>query len=408
MRIALNGWFADRPHTGSGQYLRQLWQALAAPDVDPGEEYVLLLPGALPPDGAEHFPARPGFTVRSWPVPPGAGRGPLRQIWWEQRGLPAAARAVGADLLHSPYLAAPWRSPVPVVTTVHDMIPWVVPGYRPSWGVRAYLSLAAAGVRRSTWLLADSAASRRDVARCLPYPAGRITVVYLAVDPALGVPPAATEIAALRARLDLPGPYAFYIGGFDRRKNVPLLLEAWARAWPALAEAAATAGEPPPHLVIAGSVPAPGGLFPDVLRQARTLGLLADGAAAPVRFLGRVSEGDKRLLLAGARLFAFPSAYEGFGLDPLEAMAAGCPVVAGTGGSLREVVGDAGGSVADYTVECWAGALIHVWRDAGLRADLTARGRRRAAEFSPARLAAQTRAVYACALEAVHGTRAGA
>jgi glycosyltransferase involved in cell wall biosynthesis len=404
MKIAINGYFVARPHTGSGQYLQQLWAALAqlAPLDAPPLEYTLLAPGPAPADFSDRFPTPPGFTTRVV-APPAGVRGPLVQVWWEQRGLGAAVQASGADLLHSPYLAAPWRGPTPLVTTVHDMIPWVVPGYRESARVRAYLSLAVAGVRRSRRLLADSAASKRDAARVLRYPAERIAVVYLAVDPGLFTPPDPADVAAMRARLGLLPHYAFYIGGFDRRKNVPLLIEAWGRALPRLIEAAHAAHEPLPVLAIAGQVPPPGDLFPDVVGRARELHLLAGDTAGgeqdgTVRFLGRVSEADKRLLLAGARLFAFPSEYEGFGLDPLEAMAAGCPVLTSDGGSLPEVVGDAAMVLPPSDRAAWADALVALWTDEAQRTALAAQGRARAATFTPARLAAETRAVYMQAL----------
>ncbi len=404
MKIAINGFFAAKPHTGSGQYLYQLWSALTQLDPLPDQplEYTLLVPGGLPKEEGEVALAAPGFTVQPCRLPQGM-RGPLAQLWWEQQGLGAATRTAGADLLHRPYLAAPWRAALPVVTTVHDVIPWVLPGYREGWRVRAYLSLAAAGVRRSRLLLADSEASKRDAMRVLKVPADRVQVVYLAANPAMHTPPDPGEIGEMRARLGLLPHYAFYVGGFDRRKNVPLLIEAWARALPRLIETAHLAHEPLPILAIAGAVPPPGGLFPDVVGRARELGLLAgDGAGGErdgaVRFLGRVSENDKRLLLAGARLFLFPSRYEGFGLDPLEAMAAGCPVISSSGGSLPEVVGDSALVLSPTDRAAWTDAIVRLWTDPTRRVTLITRGRARAATFTPTRLATQTRAAYLRAL----------
>jgi glycosyltransferase involved in cell wall biosynthesis len=133
------------------------------------------------------------------------------------------------------------------------------------------------------------------------------------------------------------------------------------------------------------------------------LGLLAGDPAqgerdGTVRVLGRVSESDKRLLLAGARRFAIPTRYEGFGLDPLEAMAAGCPVISSTGGSLPDVVGDAALVLAPTDPAAWTEALVRLWTDPARRALLAERGRARAATFTPARLATETRAAYVRAL----------
>jgi alpha-1,3-rhamnosyl/mannosyltransferase len=143
-------------------------------------------------------------------------------------------------------------------------------------------------------------------------------------------------------------------------------------------------------------VPEPDGVFPDVRGEARRLGL--GGAGGLVRFLGRVSEEDKPRLMAGARVFAYPSAYEGFGLDPLEAMSVGCPVVSSSGGSLREVVGEGGLLVPPGDEAALAEALQRVWSDAGLRAELAVKGRKQAARFTWQRTAEQTQAAYRAAI----------
>ncbi len=155
--------------------------------------------------------------------------------------------------------------------------------------------------------------------------------------------------------------------------------------------------EQEPVLAIAGAVPQVGGVFPDVLGEARTLGL--DGMHAPVKFLGRISEEDKPLLMAAARLFVYPSSYEGFGLDPLEAMSVGCPVLSSSGGSLSEVVGEGGILVPPGEEEALSQAILRAWTDDTLRGDLRIRGKRQAAHFTWERTAEQTRKLYALALK---------
>jgi glycosyltransferase involved in cell wall biosynthesis len=318
----------------------------------------------------------------------------LDKLLWEAWGAARAAGRVGAEVLHVPYLAAPvpGAAQMPVVVTAHDMIPWVVPGYGGSPAVKLYLRLAAAFARRARLVLADSEASRRDAIKLLRLPSSRVRTVYLGMEPHPEY--SAEELREVRERHGLPGAYAFYLGGFDRRKNVPLLLLAWRM----LAES--VQGEQP-VLAIGGSVPEPGGVFPDVRGEARRLGLYGPGG--PVRFLGRVSEEDKPRLMAGARLFPYPSAYEGFGLDPLEAMSVGCPVVSSSGGSLGEVVGEGGLLVPPDDEPALAEALLRVWSDAGLRADLAARGRGQAALFTWERTAEQTRQAYRVAMGRASG-----
>jgi glycosyltransferase involved in cell wall biosynthesis len=311
----------------------------------------------------------------------------LDKLLWEGWGVTREARRHGAQLLHSPYLTAPLLSwGIPCVVTAHDMIPWVVPGYEGSTLVRIYLRLAVAGVKRAKLIMADSDASRMDIIEVLKVPPRKVRTVYLGMEPHPEY--TAEELDEVRARYGLPPAYAFYLGGFDRRKNVPLLL----RAWRAVVDRVREAEGEVPMLAIGGGVPAPGGVFPDVTAEAKSLGF--GGQDSPARFLGRVSEDDKPRLMAAARLFVYPSAYEGFGLDPLEALSVGCPVVSSSGGSLREVVGDAGLLVPPNDQAALTEALVRAWTGPALRQALARRGRQQAARFTWHRTAQQTLSIY--------------
>jgi glycosyltransferase involved in cell wall biosynthesis len=311
----------------------------------------------------------------------------LDKLLWEEWGVTREARRQGATLLHSPYLTAPlYTRAIPSVVTAHDMIPWVVPGYEGSLQVRVYLRLAIAGVKKAKLIMADSDASRRDIIEVLKVSPRKVRTVYLGMEPHPNY--TREELDEVRARHGLPETYAFYLGGFDRRKNVPLLL----RAWRAVVDQVGRDGGEVPTLTIGGKVPEPGGIVPDTRAEARALGF--DGNDSPVRFLGRVSEEDKPRLMAAARLFVYPSAYEGFGLDPLEAMSVGCPVVSSSGGSLREVVGDGGLLVPPGDEAALTAAIARAWAEPALRQALSARGKQQAARFTWHRTAEQTLSIY--------------
>lgn len=384
MQIAFNGYFWGQPRTGSGQYLRHLWDAL--PDVAPGDNRFSLL---LPPgsDLGSDVPAG-GRIARGRQLPFVGGRvSGIDKLAWEGLGVARLARRMRADVLHVPYLSAPFFTfkSCPVMVTAHDMIPWVVPGYAASAAVKLYLRVAVACVRRADLIVADSDASRRDAINVLRVPRRKVRTVYLGMERHPLYTP--EELAEMRSRLGLPENYAFYLGGFDRRKNVPLLLRAWHSALPQLEDSSEK-----PLLAVGGRVPEPGGVFPDVMAEARTLGFAEAGS--PVRFLGMVSEEDKPLIMAGARLFIYASAYEGFGLDPLEAMSVGCPVVSSSGGSLPEVVGDGGLLVPPDSEKALAEAIMRAWNSPALRADLSAKGRLRAESFTWEKTAEQTLHLY--------------
>jgi glycosyltransferase involved in cell wall biosynthesis len=387
MRVAFNGNFWDQPNTGSGQYLRHLWSAL--PEVSPPTiRYTLLLPpGITTPD--DLIAEGRSCVVESPNLPIIGNRSAkLDKTLWELSSVSRATRHAKADILHVPYLSAPLPpfKHTRTAVTAHDMIPWLLPGYSGTLFVRLYLRLAAFAVRRADLIITDSDASRRDVLKVLRVPPRKVHTVYLGMEPHPTYTP--DRKADVRARHNLPENYIFYLGGFDKRKNVPLLLQAWHAALPHLTQSA----DNPPVLAIGGGIPSPGGVFPDIKGEAKRLGFPETNG--PVRFLGRVSEEDKPLLMSASRFFVYPSAYEGFGFDPLEAMSVGAPVVSSSGGSLVEVVGDAGLLVPPNDPETLSNAIIQAWNDPILRTTLSEKGRQRAQTFTWQKTAQQTLALY--------------
>jgi glycosyltransferase involved in cell wall biosynthesis len=381
MRVAISGFFWNKPHVGSGQYLHQLVRQLGQ---HPAITGVALLRPARPAPGP---PLPPGVAALDLPTPfdrvggrfANTGEN-LAKLYWEQVALPAACRSLGADLLHVPYWAPPLRCPIPVVVTIHDLVPLLLPAYRGGTLVRAYMRLVSHAARGSDAVIADSEATRRDVLAHLGLAPARVTTIVLAAAKHYR-PPSDDERAATLTRLGLRRPFVYYVGGFDARKNVSALLRAFAHLH---------AQRPDVRLVLAGRVPPPQlPLFPDLRGEIAALGL-HDAVDLP----GFVSDDDNRALYGACAAFAFPSHYEGFGLPPLEAMACGAPVMVADRSSLPEVVGDAGLRVAPDDVAGWAAALQRLTSDEALRSRLAQAGVARAALFSEERMAEATVAVY--------------
>src|SRR5690606_20162191 len=141
LHIAINGWFSDNVGAGSGQYIRHLLAHL------PQLPKALTMSLLVPPHTAASLPSFAGVQVISPALP--ALPGPLRKVWWEQITVPRAARQLEADLLWVPYWASPAWQPCPVVVTVHDLIPALLPHYRGNFLNRAYTSLVSWTARRS-------------------------------------------------------------------------------------------------------------------------------------------------------------------------------------------------------------------------------------------------------------------
>ncbi len=378
MRVGINATYWHRQDTGSGQYLVRLTEALQR--IAPQIELRLMAPRYAQPatgDAADN-------SLKVLSTPPDTVHENLAKLWFEQVTFPHACRRERVDLLHVPYFAPPWRADVPVVVTIHDLIPLLLPAYRGSALVRGYTHAMARAARRATHVLTDSQASARDITRLLGIPADRIAVIYLAADERYR-PLSQADCAPVLQRLCVRQPYLLYLGGFDVRKNLAGLLAAWAHARDRLGDT---------RLVIGGRLPATDSAFaPDPRRLAQQLGAV-DG----VCYSGWVDEADKPALYAGATAFVFPSHYEGFGLPVLEAIACGTPAIVGAGSSLEEIAGP-GGLVVDPTdTSALAEALVSVVTDAALRVDLAARGLAHAHTFSWDATARQTLAAYERAL----------
>jgi glycosyltransferase involved in cell wall biosynthesis len=148
-------------------------------------------------------------------------------------------------------------------------------------------------------------------------------------------------------------------------------------------------GDPQLQLLIAGNPDKQkGSLFPDPRPVAADLGM---SGQIIYRF---VEEEDKTALYSGASLFVFPSLYEGFGLDPLEAMSCGAPVVCSNRTSLPEVVGDAALSIDPENTSELVEAMCRVLTDQELATDLRARSLQQATKFSWKKTASETLKVY--------------
>jgi glycosyltransferase involved in cell wall biosynthesis len=381
VRIGINALFLQKPATGMGQHLLHLLEGLDSLD-DKDQQYMLLAP---------RF--RRAYTVRAPQlsdrfrevevVSALARLGEnVEQVWWEQAGIVLAGVREKIDLLHCPYWSNPVWSPWPTVVTVHDVIQFVLPEYAWRKISRVYFGLVSAGARRADAVITVSDCSKQDIMKILGLGPERIHVIGNAVDASLYPVRDAWLLAKVRERYGIGPRFVLYFGGFDLRKNVPRLIEAFSQL-------------PEPlkrdyQLVIAGRYQHLGHpLYPDPRETVRRLNL--EGS---VIFTGQIREQDKAPLYSAATVFAFPSLYEGFGMPVLEAMACGTPVVTSNVSALPEVAGDAGILVNPYSTETICAALAELLESAARRDELSRRGLERARRFTWRQVADQTVRVY--------------
>ena len=380
MRIGISGTFWPALTTGSGQHIRGLLPALVAAS---GDVYTLYIPRFALRDSSSSMDTP--VKTRIVATPFDQRNTNLAKLWYEQIALPRACHLDNIQVLHTPYLGAPLMHSIPVVVTVHDLIPLLLPEYRGSLAVRAYMRLAAWAAQRAQFVIAVSQSAANDVQRVLHIPAQRIRVIYNAVSGQhQPVHPAQHDQVA--RKLGLSQQYLLYLGGFDRRKSVPELLRAFREICQQV---------PAITLVIAGRRPGQDTtFFPDPQRLVNELNL-----ADRVQLLGEVAEEDKPSLYSGALALVFPSRYEGFGLPVLESLACGTPAILCTGSSLEEVAGTGALYVPPGDIPALGQAMIRLCTETDLRQQLAQAGLRQAQRFSWADSATRTLAVYRTVLE---------
>lgn len=286
-------------------------------------------------------------------------------------------RGQEGSLYHSPnFFLPPFAGRT--VTTVHDLSHHIYPEFHPPARIDYMRRMLPDSLQRASHVITVSESARFDLIAHFGHPPERITAIPLGADPAFRIH-SAPELAPVLDRLGLQAKsYSLYVGTIEPRKNLDRLLDAY--------EALPEALRRQFPLVMAGS---PG------WRSEHTHTRMARAASAGwLHYLRYVAQADLPALYAGARLFVYPSLYEGFGLPVLEAMASGVPVVTSNVSSLPEVVGNAALSIAPENTDALVAALEQGLQDEAWRAYAGVAGLERAARFTWDRCLSQTVAVY--------------
>ena len=358
---------------GVGTYTRNAIQALSR--LDRENEYFLIgIPGKLP--GIEGLPA----NFKLLPAQPNElslrGYFELHQLLKRFR----------CGLLHVPHLFwKPQGIPCPYVVTVHDLLDHM---YRANSHSTVKRNLHFEFTRRvlhhAARIFAVSNFSKKDTERLFHVQPGKIEVIYNAIDPRfLRGHASEADNRFIAERYQVIYPFLLYTGRISQHKNVVRIIEAFA----ALKGELAKEGQfEDLKLIIIGDEVSK---HPD-LRRAVVKGRVQND----VRFLGFVPIEVLRIFYDRAKIFVFPSLYEGFGLPPLEAMAHGTPVVTSNTSSIPEVVGNAAVMVNPENVFEIMKALHRVLLDQSVREKLKARGVEQAARFSWDESAQKMLAVY--------------
>ena len=376
MRIAIDYTPAIAQGAGIGRYARSLVDAMVR--LHSGDNYLLFSADA--PTATRPFPQDADVETR---VIGFAGR-PIGNrsmtILWHRLRLPLPVELLTgrADVMHGLDFTAPPSLGTPRVVTIYDLAYLTHPQYATPRLVRYLSAVVPRSLRRADAIVAISERTAADLATYYGVSRERITVITPGVDGSFAPVTDAQALATIDARYRLEHPLTLAVGTIEPRKNFDQLIAAFAQA----------RRQPggPRMLAIAGRR---GWLYEGVFRAIEEYDV---GGA--VRFLEYVPDADLATLYSTADALAMPSAYEGFGIPVIEAMACGTPVICSDGGALPEVAGAAALVVPVGDIGQLAEALVEVTSDTVLCERMRVLGLNRASQFRWEHAARQHLEVY--------------
>lgn len=310
----------------------------------------------------------------------------------QQLLLPFLYSTLGKNsLLHFPaHMDAPARGMPPYILTVLDLIPQVLSDlYRadkPDWRFRLARNLENQSITNAKLLLCISECTAKDVNRVLGVPFEKLRVTHLGIDPKFFKPVQLGDKTEILSKFGLPNetPLILYVGGIDPRKNLGFALSVLKE----LTDRARNSGGTAPVFVMAGKIEQDRE-YPKLIAMIKGLGL-----EQQVKLLGFVDDEELLKLYSISCGFFFPSLYEGFGLPPLEAMAAGLPVVSSNTSCMPEVLGEAAILIDPQDVRAAANALEGLCNNTVDSGSLISLGQAQARKFTWDKTGAKTLQAY--------------
>ncbi len=370
MHIGINASFLRKPYTGIGQVTTHVLNEIAKKAKEDksmkNHKFFIYLEEDCDIDLPKNFYKRtflPRFYRRD---------DLFRKLLWEKMWLPRRAHRDGCDVLLSLYQSATVikYTDMKHVMIVHDVIPHIFPEYLGNWRKKLYWEQVEKGMYSSNKIIAVSQHTKIDLQKKLNIKEAKIIVNKIAVDPIFQKEYREDDIKKVLQKYNLQKGYIYSGGGLEIRKNVESTIKAYKKL--------TQNDDKVPELVISGKLmPELSPMITDVEKLVGELGL-----KDKVKILGFVPQEDLPALYLGAKLFVFPSRYEGFGMPVLEAMNMGTPALTARNSSLEEVGGDAVAYVENGDVDELSEKLEQLLQDEKRLSQMSMEGRERAKEFS--------------------------
>ncbi|MBO7223953.1 MAG: glycosyltransferase family 4 protein [Kiritimatiellae bacterium] len=369
MKICLDYQPAVTQRAGIGRYTRVLAEQL--PALMNPKDSLKLFYFDFKGKGEQPSNLPSNVSIKRFRLCPGA----IMQKLWNYSSFPSFDMLAGnADIYHfTNFLSRPVNKGK-VVASIHDMSFMRYPEFTEEKNL-AYLTR---GIKRTIdsadAIITISKFSAEEIEYFFPSAKGKVFYSHLGIAQNFS-PSSVEEIDAVKQKYKLERPYVITVGTIEPRKNHLLLVDAF--------EQIAAQGI---DLVVVGGI----GWKSDKIMERLTTSKFAP----QIHILNHLGDGELPALYSGASVFALPSYYEGFGFPPLEAMGCGTPVVSAPGGSLKEVIENAGIIVEDYNADAWATELMRAITDTELRKSFINKGLLHIKKFTWDKTVADTLKVY--------------
>jgi glycosyltransferase involved in cell wall biosynthesis len=372
-RIGLDATALPPQPAGAGNYTINLIRSLAVLDTD--FEFTIFSYQS----GSELIKTDNNMSL-NWVILP--DKSPPRRLVWEQTGLPGLVQKTALDLLHSPHYTRPVALGCASVVTFHDMTFFLYPRYHTLFK-RLYFPFAMRNSARSAdALIAVSENTKKDILQHLNVPDSKIHVVYHGVDERFSPLYDKEQLNSISLKYNLPEDFILYVGVVEPRKNLIALLNAFRNL---------NKTNKNLRLVIVGQT---GWGYDKVMELVETPEL-----KGTVLLTGYIPPDELPAIYNLAKIFVYPSIYEGFGLPVLEALACGTPTITTSVSALPEIIGDAGVLVPPDNDQALLDAMQTLLENDSEQNRLSKKGVQRAAFFTWERAARETCKVYQQVLE---------
>jgi len=366
MKIVINALGPSKIKAGIGNYLTNLISELSI--IDKSNNYIIF---ASSENKAYYETDNGYFQVIDIGF---MGRNKFLRIMWEQLILPFKLKSLKADILFSPGFVCPFIKPIKYVTVIHDMTFFSHPQVHTFFKKIYFPFMIKQSLKKSEKIISVSYNTKKEILKYSNIQENKVIVTHLSANkfPQNRIN---DENELLAKKYNIETEYLLFVGMIEPRKNISLIIEALDKI-----------SDKQIKLVVVGEK---GWMINNLFEMIKSRGI-----EDRIIFTGFIDDKELEIFYKNAKIFLYPSFYEGFGIPILEAMSAGCPVITSNISSLPEVAGNAAILINPQKPNELTDSINRVLDNSELRTDLITKGFENAKKFSWIKTAKQTLEVF--------------